>query len=155
MKSFILPQSPRTKSMASKQLLEDPNLKSQQINHLRRDALLEGGWLLSISKAFALHLAEQENPHGSTLKKSRIEQMVTPLLSKQMLTRHTMLQVGQDVQAGSRPSCRCPIHFYFSLLSPNWITFCFSSSLILFYYISLTTASLSCPQASDLWPEEM
>lgn len=111
-----------------------------------------GGWeLLSMGKAFAVHLAGQENPHGSTLEKGMMEQMATPLLSSLVLARQTMLQVWQDVQAGSRPSPRCSLpHFLLSLclqLSPSSTPFSFPSSPILLllpsfqFLLSLLTLS--------------
>lgn len=53
----------------------------------------EGRSLLSISKAFAVHLARQANPHGNSQESGMIEQMATLLLSSPVLARQTMLQV--------------------------------------------------------------
>lgn len=105
----------------------------------------------AIGKAFAVHLAGQENPHGNTLEKGMMEQMATPLLSSLVLARQTMLQVWQDVQAGSRPSPRCsPPHLLLSLslqFSPNSASSSFPSSLLLLsiqsfqFFLSLLTSS--------------
>lgn len=69
-----------------------------------------------VCKALTVHLSGQENSHGSAIKRVRIEQMATPILSKLMLARQMMLQVCEDVEAGLRPSPKCPI-LTFTLLN--------------------------------------
>lgn len=67
--------------------------------------------------------------------------MAPPLPSEQMLARQTMLQVWQDVQAGSRPSTWCPISLPHALcLPPSPSVLSKSNHLLfslLFYYPSL------------------
>lgn len=111
-------------------------MKSQQINQLRRDAWLQGENLLPICKAFIIHLAGQETPHGSALKKGRIKQMAPPLPSEQMLARRCY-RCDKMSKLDRGPALDVPspsLSFSLSLFCPNQITFCFP---FLFHYPSL------------------
>lgn len=85
------PQCPYL-ALASKQQPKDVNLKNRQINQLRRNAWPEGG-RCCLSARPLLYIWLDKKPHGISLKKGIMEQMATPLLSKLVLARQTMLQV--------------------------------------------------------------
>lgn len=89
---------------------------------------------MSIGKPFAVHLAEQENPHGSTLEKGMMEQMATPL------TLFTCACQADDATGVTR----CPSWIKAqSQVSPPLVSLCLSHSLSLSPQLSPNSTSVS------------